>query len=87
MKKLVSDHNGRKRVERKSMCLWLWGVIFLFFCNVVMGQVIDNWHNSLKPNGKAGSVLILAEEGKSNYSIVISESPTTQDQKAAEELQ
>ncbi len=84
------------------MYLWLWKVILLYFCSVVIGQEKDSsnewterlpesvdheWYNSLKPNGKTGSALTLAEDGKSNYCILISESPTTQDQKAAEELQ
>lgn len=49
--------------------------------------VDDKWHNSLKPNGKAGSVVTLTEDGKSNYCLLISKNPTTQEQKAVEELQ
>ncbi|MBN1339038.1 MAG: DUF4838 domain-containing protein [Bacteroidales bacterium] len=55
--------------------------------SVVTGQEHKNWNNSLKPNGKANSDLTITENGKSNYCIVIPESPTTQDQKAAEEFQ
>lgn len=89
-------------IKRKPMYLWLWKVILLCLCSVVIGQEKDSsnewterlpesvdheWYNSLKPSGKTGSALTLAEDGKSNYCILISESPTTQDQKAAEELQ
>lgn len=49
--------------------------------------VKDKWLNSLKPKGKAISVLTLADGGQSNYSIVIRRKPTTQDEKAAGELQ
>ncbi len=45
------------------------------------------WYNSLKPRGQCGKELTLAENGKSKYSIVISKKATTQDKKAAEELQ
>ena len=64
MKTLITDQNGLKGIGRIPMCLWIWGMIYLFAGNVVMGQEIDQWHNSLKPNDKAGSVLVLAEEGK-----------------------
>ena len=46
----------------------------------------DVWLNSLKPKGN-GSPLSITENGKSDYSIVISPKATTQDEKAAAELQ
>lgn len=47
----------------------------------------DKWVNSLTPAGKPGSELMLAADGKSDYRILLSKSPTTQDQKAADDLQ
>jgi len=47
----------------------------------------DKWVNALAPAGKPGSELALTTEGKSNYRILLSKNPTTQDQKAAEDLQ
>ncbi|MCD6393733.1 MAG: DUF4838 domain-containing protein [Planctomycetes bacterium] len=47
----------------------------------------NKWYNSLKPKGIDTSVLAIAEGGKSNYSIVLSGQATTQDKKAAQELQ
>ncbi len=47
----------------------------------------EQWQNSLKPKGKAGNGIALAVGGKTEYVIVIPASPTTQEQKAAEELQ
>ena len=47
----------------------------------------DSWHNSLKPKGKTGTKLTLGKNGKSDYQIVIPVKPTSQDRKAAEELQ
>lgn len=45
------------------------------------------WSNTLRPTGKPSSTLTLAANGKSNYVIVISSKATTQDQKAANDLQ
>jgi len=45
------------------------------------------WSNTLRPTGKPSSTLTLATNGKSNYVIVISSKATTQDQKAANDLQ
>ena len=47
----------------------------------------DKWANSLAPTGKPGHELTMATEGKSDYRILLSQKPTTQDQKAADELQ
>jgi hypothetical protein len=49
--------------------------------------VEDKWINTLKPKGRGTSVLTIAQDGKSNYSIVTRRKGTTQDEKAAEELQ
>lgn len=45
------------------------------------------WSNTLKPAGMPGPTLRLAVNGKSHYVIVISRKATTQDQKAANDLQ
>lgn len=45
------------------------------------------WSNTLRPTGKPGSTITLAANGKSSYVIVISSKATTQDQKAASDLQ
>ena len=44
------------------------------------------WQNSLKPKGEAAVEIAIAVGGETEYVIVIPESPTTQEQKAAEEL-
>ena len=44
------------------------------------------WVNSLKPTTKTGTELKITENNKANYSILLSKKPTTQDQKAAEDL-
>ncbi len=44
------------------------------------------WVNSLKPTAKTGTDLTITENNKANYSILLSKKPTTQDQKAAEDL-
>ena len=47
----------------------------------------DKWMNSLTPAGRPGSELSLTANEKSDYRILLSKSPTTQDQKAADDLQ
>ena len=44
------------------------------------------WHNSLKPQAKPANEIALAVGGQTEYVIVIPTAPTTQEQKAAEEL-
>lgn len=46
----------------------------------------DRWHNTLAPQGKPANELTLARDGRSDYVIVLPAEPTTQEQKAAEEL-
>ncbi|UCD29952.1 MAG: DUF4838 domain-containing protein [Planctomycetota bacterium] len=50
-------------------------------------QIWTEWHNSLTPVGQAGNELTLAGNGETNYRIVIPRASTTQDNKAAEDLQ
>jgi len=47
----------------------------------------DKWANSLLPAGKQGSEMTIAADGKSDFRILLSKNPTTQDQKAAADLQ
>ena len=57
------DPTTLKRVQHKPVLYWFWGVVFLFTCNDIRDQEHNAWNNSLKPEGKAGGILILAEEG------------------------
>ena len=45
-----------------------------------------DWVNSLKPKGKPGPDVTLTSGGKSRYTILLAAQPTTQDEKAAEDL-
>ncbi len=45
-----------------------------------------NWSNTLKPRGIPGPLLLLASNGHARYTILLPAEPTTQDQKAAEDL-
>ncbi len=49
-------------------------------------QLWGQWQNTLKPRGRPAPEIALAVAGKTEYVIVIPAKPTTQDQKAAEEL-
>jgi len=44
------------------------------------------WKNALKPTGPPAPALTLAADGKTDYSILLPAEPTSQDEKAAEEL-
>ncbi|MFC1737725.1 DUF4838 domain-containing protein [Planctomycetota bacterium] len=81
----------------KRICFWL--IVFVSVlvildgCESVSNKVYPvkersgQWYNSLEPEGQCGKGLTLAEKGKSRYSILISPKATTQDEKAAQELQ
>ena len=62
---------------------------FLFALSVsyLSGDNDDQWGNSLKPNGVPGPMIQLTSNGKSKYVIVLSSGATTQEQKAANDLQ
>jgi len=49
-------------------------------------SVAAGWHNSLAPRGQHSSPLTLARDGETDYVIVIPAQPTSQDNKAAEDL-
>ncbi len=57
-------------------------------CIVLLANVASAhaWHNSLRPAGSRGGPMTLAEDGRTDYVIVIPAKPTTQEQKAAEDL-
>ncbi|MHC4180514.1 MAG: hypothetical protein ACYSWU_23680, partial [Planctomycetota bacterium] len=50
-------------------------------------QIWDEWHNSLEPTARSGTELTLASNGETDYRIVIPAAATSQDTKAAEDLQ
>ncbi len=71
----------------KRIMIVLAGVVFWASgCDKDAGAAEGRWQNSLKPKGKIAKQLTLAENGKSDYVIVIPASATTQEQKAVEEL-
>lgn len=45
-----------------------------------------SWQNALKPKGELGAEVTLAKSGKALYSILIPAAPSTQEQKAADDL-
>jgi len=45
-----------------------------------------DWVNSLKPKGQPGPELTLSTAGETDYAILLSATPTTQEEKAAEDL-
>ena len=77
-----------KRLERVSTIALALAMSVLFGCvdqSLSAGSQTE-WVNSLKPKGKAGAELTLAANGKTDYHIVLPKKPTTQEQKAAEDL-
>ncbi len=49
-------------------------------------QPHPDWVNALKPRGEPGPPLTLARDGRTDYVLQVRAEPSTQDQKAAEEL-
>lgn len=45
----------------------------------------DQWYNSLKPKGQTGPEITLSVASKTDYFIVIPDTPTTQEKKAGRE--
>jgi hypothetical protein len=62
------------------------GCVVLLTSLISAVAVAGGWENSLKPQGESGPNLTLASNGATDYVIVIPEKPTTQDQKAAQDL-
>ena len=67
------------------------GVTIVVLCGVqplaAEHQVWTEWHNALQPQGGSSTELTLADNGQTDYCIVIPAVATTQDDKAAEDLQ
>ena len=74
---------------KKQITLITTTVVILMTCRQLPGanNLPCEWHNSLKPTGKTGPVLTLAENGKSKYIIIISAGATKPEVKAAKQLQ
>ena len=76
-------------MRKKAVVIWI--IVFVMFaCGQASGasrKIHKKWRNSLKPKGMTGTKLTLSKRGKSDYQIVIPAEATSQDRKAAEELQ
>ena len=59
-------------------------LIALVLANVATA---GEWRNTLKPAGEASPPLTIVRDGKPLYSITLSDKPTTEEQKAADDLQ
>ncbi len=69
------------------LCLWsLSSLTLLAVVAVAHCAPPVRWHNSLAPQGPAAAPLTLAQDKATDYVIVIPAQPTTQDQKAADDL-
>jgi hypothetical protein len=78
--------------KMKRRILWIAVAVVLVVClQLPAGSCCSSgagkWCNSLKPQGKAGPMLTLVKDGKSDYVIVIGVSATQPEVKAAEQLQ
>lgn len=62
------------------------GAIVAIATSCLVGPAWAQWENSLKPKGTPAGEITLARAGKTDYVIVIPSQPTTQEQKAAEDL-
>jgi len=81
---------GLTMTAKHSVIMALMACIILAAAGVpaqAMARKWGQWQNSLKPKGEPAGEITLAAGGKTEYVIVIPESATTQEQKAAEELQ
>jgi len=69
--------------------MWIAAVILLCQAQNLPAESDSSkaWHNALTPQGQPAAPLALADSGRSHYRIVIPRRATSQDQKAAEELQ
>jgi len=70
----------------KYACVLIVGALILTACVPGHAARWGQWHNSLKPQGQPAGQLTLALAGQTDYVIVVPDSATTQEQKAAEEL-
>ena len=62
------------------------GLLVAFVAAPAFAETWTEWRNSLRPKGEPGPELTLVVEGSTEYAIVIPEDPTTQEQKAADDL-
>jgi len=88
----VNGHLSKSTVMRASRRLQycaMAATLALSWTMVCMADapVWSQWHNSLAPTGAQGPELTLADNGQTSYRIVIPVTATTQDIKAAEDLQ
>ena len=67
--------------------LLMGGILVMAAATYASPATGGQWQNSLKPRGAPAGEIALAVGAKTDYVIVIPDSPTTQEQKAAEELQ
>src|SRR5438477_368344 len=69
-------------------CL-LFSAFILMACHMARADDAkwSEWKNSLASAGNPGEPITLVENGQAKYSILIPATPTTQDKKAAEDLQ
>lgn len=72
-------------IPRKPLCLLtcLWLAVAVPSASA---EPWTEWHNTLAPKGDPGPEITLAVEGKTDYVIVIPESPATTEEKAAQDL-
>lgn len=63
-------------------------IMFFTFCNNLkaIDNTPDGWHNALKPAGNPGPEITLANNGKTDYKIIIPAQATPQDKEAAHQL-
>jgi hypothetical protein len=67
--------------------LLMGGILVMAAATYASPATWGQWQNFLKPRGAPAGEIALAIGGNTDYVIFIPESPTTQEQKAAEELQ
>lgn len=71
------------------MKAFLLGILVLLCLGVGLRAEVGvggKWKNSLKPKGEGAETLTLASNGRTDYVILLSGSPSTQEQKAADDL-
>ena len=74
------------QVRRSLLLAWTGMMLVVVACPYSSAARWGQWHNSLQPKGEPAAEIALAVGGETEYVIVIPDSPTTQEQKAAEDL-
>lgn len=67
-------------------CQTLLIVITTTWLSAAHDSASAQWRNSLQPTGKTSTWLTLADNGKTNYTLIIPSKPSSQDRKAADDL-